>query len=211
MKLLSRLTHIMKGQTLLRILMNEALQKYTLSGRVIDVGGGRAPDYVARMHKEAGTTIEPVDGSISGINFEKDALPYEEKTIDCVITCNLLEHIYHFDFLLRETHRVLKPRGRLVGFVPFMMAYHPDPHDYFRYTKEALKKMLAEVGYDGIEVKEVGGGPFFVTFNTLMVSVPRIFRGALYPLCALLDGVFLFLRPRARDRYPLGYCFCAVK
>lgn len=207
----SRLRFILKGQTLLRILMNEALAREHVQGFVIDVGGGRNPDYTTLIQKSENTHIEPVDGSLSSIDFEKDPLPYATNSVDCVLTCNLLEHVFNHHFILSETHRVLKLKGKIVGFVPFLLAYHPDPHDYFRYTGEALTRLLTETGFENISIHEVGGGSFFVNFNTIMVSIPPIARALLYPFYACIDSFFLSLRPLARKRYPLGYIFSGVK
>jgi len=200
---------LFRGQTLLRIRMNEAFSNCTVSGRVVDVGGGRNPDYRRYLDTTGMSSFEAVDGSISGINFERDPLPYEDATVDTVILANVLEHIYNHRYLLAELRRILVARGRLVGFVPFWTGYHPDPHDYFRYTKEALERLLADAGFSMITVTPVGGGPFVANFNTIVLSMPRVFRPALYIPYWLLDTVFLRLRPKARDRNPLGFVFTA--
>lgn len=200
---------LLQGQSLTRIRMNRAFAAHRITGRVVDVGGGRNPDYFQYFKKDDGVQVEALDGSLTGINFEEHALPYSDGSIDTIILANVLEHIYNHQFLLREVKRVIAPNGKLVGFVPFWMNYHPDPHDYFRYTREALVRMFEEVGFTSVSVEALPGGPFLANFNTLVLSLPRVIRPLLYGVYAVLDAVFLTLRPAARHRTPLGFVFSA--
>jgi len=203
------LQHLLGGQSLARIRMNVALASERISGHAVDVGGGRSPDYVRYLAQDVDTKIEPIDGSISGIDFENDPLPYGDGAVDSVLMCNILEHVYNHAALLTEARRILRSRGRLVGFVPFWVGYHPDPHDYFRYTAEALTRMLTDAGFSNLRIVPVGDGPFLANFNTISLSFPRIARPLLYLPYAVLDSLMLFLRPRARNRFPLGFMFSA--
>lgn len=207
----SILKKIWAGQSVLRILMNQGFRSETLRGVVLDVGGGRLPDYFEYFKHEHVHSITAVDGSMSSIDFEKDALPFPEAHADTVICANVLEHVFNHRFLLGEIYRVLKSGGTLVGFVPFLIQYHPDPHDYFRYTSEALEKLLGEAGFAHIRVRTVGGGPFLANFNNLVLSIPRPLRVLLFPIYWVLDRLMLRLRPAVRARYPLGFIFTAVK
>ncbi|MDB5266107.1 MAG: hypothetical protein JWM39_820 [Parcubacteria group bacterium] len=190
--------------------MNRAFSAFTLSGKTIDVGGGHHPDYFDYFQQEPGTQIEALDASLSGIDFETDALPYADASIDTIICANVLEHIFNYQHLTNEMQRILKPSGQLIGFVPFLQQYHPDPNDYFRYTRTALERILHHAGFNTVQVREVGGGPFLVNYNILMLSLPRILRVLLYPLHSALDVVFLSLRPGAAKRLPLGFTFSAT-
>lgn len=201
------LRKIYAGQSVLRILMNLSFKRYVLSGTVVDVGGGREPDYFDYFDMSEVTSVTPVDHSLSGIDFEQDTLPFQNSSVDTVICANVLEHVYHYQWLIEEMERILKPEGMLVGFVPFLIQYHPDPHDYFRYTKETLFRLFADAGYTDIEVREVGGGPFLANFNNLVLSVPRIVRVLMYPVYRALDYLICTLRPGVRARYPLGFTF----
>lgn len=203
------LKSVSKGQSVLRALMNRALSDETIRGKVIDVGGGRHPDYFSFLRQEGSVSIEALDASISKIDFEKDALPYADRSVDTVVCCNVLEHIYRYAFLTGEIRRVLKPGGSLVGFVPFLINYHPDPHDYFRYTKESLARILKDTGFAGVSVREVGAGPLLVNFNNIVLSLPRFARPLLLPVYYWADVVILALRPGLRIRYPMGYIFVA--
>lgn len=203
--------HLYAGQSLMRILMNRELSKESLRGRVADIGGGHNPDYFDYFQIEEGMRLERIDGSFSGIDFEKDPLPFASATLDSAILCNVLEHVYNYRFLLSEAHRVLADGGKLVGVVPFWVGYHPDPHDYFRYTHEALLKILAEAGFRGIAVRPVGGGPLLANFNTIVLSVPRILRPPLYLWYMLLNRIFVRVRPNSARRQPLGFVFVASK
>ncbi len=207
--LLHTLKKLYAGQTLCRIRMNTGLARETIRGTVVDIGGGRSPDYFSYLKCEDGTTIEASDLSISPIDFEKDALPYASGSVDTALMCNILEHIYHHQHLLGEARRILRSDGTLIGFVPFWVGYHPDPHDYFRYTHEALQKMLAEAGFEDVKITRVGGGPFAANFNTIVLSFPRILRPLLFIPYIALDRLFLALRPASAVRFPLGYIFTA--
>jgi SAM-dependent methyltransferase len=205
------LKKIVGGQSLLRIMMNVGFRGYVLKGRVVDIGGGRAPDYFDYFDLSRPTSTEALDGSISGIDFETDALPYMDESVDTALCANVLEHVYNHRFLVGEMHRILKTDGQLIGFVPFLIQYHPDPHDYFRYTKEALMRIFAEAGFKDIHIKEVGGGPFATNFNNIMLSVPRSIAALLFLVYWPLDRLFLKVRPKVRERYPLGFIFVMKK
>jgi SAM-dependent methyltransferase len=187
--------------------MNKGLSVFTLRGRVLDVGGGHAPDYFNYFKTEPDAHVETIDGSTQTVDFEKDALPYPDNSIDTIILCNVLEHVYAYQFLLNEVRRVLKPDGQLIGFVPFLIQYHPDPHDYFRYTHEALARIFDDSGFKNVKITRVGGGPFLANFNNLVLSLPRVLRAPLYLPYALLDAAFVRLRSRVTMRYPLGFIF----
>ncbi|MEK7645418.1 MAG: methyltransferase domain-containing protein [Patescibacteria group bacterium] len=203
------LKSVSKGQSVLRALMNRSLSDEIIRRKVVDVGGGRHPDYFSFLKKEGDVSIEALDASISKIDFEKDVLPYPTASVDTVICCNVLEHIYHYIFLTGEMHRVLKPGGSLIGFVPFLINYHPDPHDYFRYTKESLVRIFGEAGFSKVAVREVGAGPILLNFNNIVLSLPIFLRPLLLPFYYWADVIVLALRPGLRTRYPMGYIFVA--
>lgn len=203
------LSKLYKGHSIARVLMNVGLAKERVSGLVVDVGGARNPDYFEYLESNEGVRVEPLDGMLSSIDFEVDALPYAEGAVDTVLMCNLLEHIYNYRFLLNEANRILKKEGRLVGFVPFWVGYHPDPHDYFRYTQEALQKMFTDAGFVNICVRPIGAGPLMANFNTIGLSMPRILRPLVYLWYAFFDRLYTTLRPKSVERNPLGFIFTA--
>lgn len=205
------LKKLYKGQSLLRILMDLEFRNHTLRGRVVDVGGARTPDYFHYFKKEGNITVDPIDGTFNKIDFEKDALPFTTESVNTVISANVLEHIYNYRFLVQEMHRILTKGGTLVGFVPFLMYYHPDPQDFFRYTQTSLRRIFEEAGFTNVTITIVGGGPFFVNFNMTVFSIPPICNALLFPMYYLLDKIFLWFRPASRDRYPLGYVFSGKK
>lgn len=195
------------GQTLARIHMNLAFANHSLRGEVLDVGGGRNPDYFSYFQKEHMTSLRSIDGSSHQIDFETDPLPFADKSIDTVILSNVLEHIYNHSFLVAEIKRILTQKGRVVGFVPFWVGYHADPHDYFRYTNEALVRIFGDAGFTHISITACEVGPFLANFNTIVLSLPRVIRPLMYLLYWIPNRLFKTFRPRSFARNPLGYVF----
>ncbi|MBI2030229.1 methyltransferase domain-containing protein [Candidatus Kaiserbacteria bacterium] len=187
--------------------MNVQLSQETLRGKVVDIGGGHRPNYFDYFQREADVVIEPLDASMSGIDFEKDELPYADDSVDTVILCNMLEHMYNYRFLLSEIRRIMKPSAQIIGFVPFWVGYHADPHDYFRYTDECLERVFEDAGFKNIRITRVGGSPVIANFNTIMLTFPAFTRPLLFLLYYPFDKLFVRLRPKSVRRNPLGYVF----
>lgn len=205
---------IQAGSSITRALLNERVRSHVLTGRVLDVGSLEGGSYVARMERREPLELDSVDlafpeGSPRHVDLERDALPHADGTFDQVLLFNLLEHVYNHGHVLDEARRVLKDGGGLLGFTPFLLQYHPDPHDYFRYTREGLERLLADAGFVDVGVEEVGRGPFAANCVNVMFALPRALRPALVAWYWALDAAYLSLRPEARVRYPLGYLFSA--
>lgn len=197
-----------RGESLARASMDAALAGRRLAGAaIVDVGGAKSASYRSRLTLDAGARIESVDGATHAVDFERDPLPRADGEADAAICCNVLEHIYDHRHLVAEIRRVVKPGGTLLGFVPFFVQYHPDPRDYFRYTGEALDRILRDAGFAQVSVEAVGQGPIGVCLNSLMLSLPRPLRPVLVALLWPLALLSLRARPALRDRFPLGYAF----
>lgn len=211
MTFFSILKQIWKGHSLPRALMNESFRTKKLSGQVVDIGGGRNPDYFLYFDMSPQAVVEPVDKKIQNIDFETDVLPYKDGEIDTIVCCNLLEHIYNYQHLTQEIRRTLKSGGLFVGFVPFLVQYHPDPHDYFRYTEEALKRIFTDSGFSTIAIEVVGNGPIGVLYSVISSPLPRILRVLVLLVLYPMAKISLKIKPDLLKRFPLGYTFTASK
>ncbi len=208
---------IAAGKTPLRALMNIALSEHTLTpGVVVDLGGGNNPSYLGYLKGVSEVTFKNIDiqygeGEARAIDFETDTLPYEDNSIDQILMLNVLEHIYNHVFFAQQACRILKPGRTVIGFVPFLINYHADPHDYFRYTHEALERIFQTAGFSQVDIRPLGGGPFMLNFNTLASFVPRHPLLLVWPFYYALDKLVLAIRPALRKRFPLGYLFILTK
>ncbi len=207
---LELIKEIWQGKSLARALMHHEIKNKKINGKVIDIGGGNNPEYLSLFDKHNKVEITSVDlkqSENNKINLEVDSLPFGNSSVDTVLMFNILEHIYNYRHLMQEVARVLKQNGQVIGFVPFLVNYHPDPHDYFRFTRESLCMIFEEVGGNVIEIKELGRGSFAVNYNNIMLSIPRLVRVAIFPMYYYLDSIYLWLRPNITKRFPLGYMF----
>ena len=209
---LTIIKEITQGKTLIRTLMNLALRQFELRGRVLDVGGGKNPSYLRFFKKQDNLRFESIDlVGDNKVDLENGVLPHKDASADYVLLFNILEHIYNHKALAKEVCRALKDGGSVIGFVPFFVGYHPDPHDYFRYTAESLERIFKDAGFGSADVRPVGGGPFLVNYNTLMPYLPRLFRILFFPCYAVLDWIVLKLKPALADKFALGFLFVTKK
>ncbi|MEK9183036.1 MAG: methyltransferase domain-containing protein [Patescibacteria group bacterium] len=208
------------GKDVYRTMMNEACGKLQLHGRVLDLGSGsNKASYHRFFNKTDSVKIDFLDlcsvshaNSSVAFDFEKDSLPYESQSIDQALMFNLLEHIYNYNHLLQEVVRTLKKDGKIFGAVPFLVGYHPDPHDYFRYTSEALKKIFIENGLNCPQIRILGKGPFISAFSQLELALPRVIKMFLCPLAYFLDNFLFRVRPTLlKEKFALGLFFVATK
>lgn len=84
-------------------------------GRLIDIGS--LPHYTAALTATKGWRIETVE--ILAIDYERDALPYGDESVDAVMLCEVIEH-FVLDPLhcLNEINRILRPGGAFLVTTP---------------------------------------------------------------------------------------------
>src|SRR3989344_6778077 len=204
---------IWRGKDLYRIFMNAECSNYVLKGKIADIGSGVTKASYHRFFKKEGSAeIAALDRQTSSIDFEKDHLPHDSESLDILLVFNVLEHIYDYSFLLSEIQRVLKPGGRVFGAVPFLVGYHPDPKDFWRYTGSALQTIFKSAGFNGVEIKILGKGPFAASFFQIEFMFPRLFKIAILPVYLLLDFLFFKLKPNIpKEKFALGLFFMLTK
>ncbi|MBI2627846.1 MAG: methyltransferase domain-containing protein [Candidatus Niyogibacteria bacterium] len=202
-----------RGKDLCRILMNLECRKFALEGHVLDIGSGLNRASYHRFFKiSPDAEIFSLDQAVSEIDFEKDKLPYKDNSMDAILIFNLLEHIYNYSFLLAEIKRVLKPGGQMIGAAPFLVGYHPDPHDYWRYTNEALFKIFKGQNFKNIEIKPIGRGPFTAVYSQVEFMLPRVLKIIKLPVVLFLDRLIFKIKPNFnREKFALGLFFSGIK
>jgi SAM-dependent methyltransferase len=200
-------------QSLFRQLTYKILSKTVLSGSVIDLGGNSGAYYHHLFQGEFEITTLNMEGASSADiiwDLEKAPLPIEDKRYNAVLLINVLEHIYHWDNLLKECQRILKPNGKLVAVIPFLYYLHPSPNDYFRYSRQALEKMFAEAGFSDIKIQELGPGAFSAAYNLIHRFFPPFMNFLLVRVAVGADSAARVIskmlgKKYTGDEYPLGY------
>ena len=59
--------------------------------------------------------------------------------------------------MVSEIARILRPGGVCIISAPFMVPYHTDPDDYFRYTTSGLRSLAEDAGLETLECLSYGG------------------------------------------------------
>lgn len=134
--------------------------EYTLQyvkGKTIDLGAGNAK-YKSLIKPK---TSEYITFDISpgpNIDIVGDILnlPFGENTFDTIVSTQVLEHVTKPWIMVKEMHRVTKPGGLVILSAPFLIQYHADPYDYFRYTKEGMQGLFKDVGFSVVECNSYG-------------------------------------------------------
>jgi SAM-dependent methyltransferase len=122
---------------------------------IYDFGCGAKPDQIfAGTNDYIGIDID-TKNQRADIFASIDKVPVENSVADVVCSFYVLEHVYNPKDVLKEKFRLLKDGGQLFMLVPLHWEEHEQPYDYWRFTQFALREMLNEVGFSGIEVKAI--------------------------------------------------------
>lgn len=73
-------------------------------------------------------------------------LPFRDRAFALVLSQEVLEHVPDPFLAMREMGRVLDVKGRLLLQTPFVLGYHPDPEDYWRFTAAGVRRLYAQAG-----------------------------------------------------------------
>lgn len=120
--------------------------------RVLDAGcGHRSRHRRAQLqrHRYVGIDVEPVGDCCATV----DALPFETAFFDVVICRAVLQYVSRPERTLLELHRVLRPRGSLIGSVPFLEPWAWGSQ--FHFSPACIVRCLMNAGF---EVNHLWGG-----------------------------------------------------
>ncbi len=117
--------------------------------RLLDVGAGTRPYWpVYKDYFEEcisfDTRFSAHDITSVDLIATANQLPFREKTFDCIICTEVLEHVPNPVAVLSEFSRVLKRGGKVFLTTPFLVALHEMPYDFYRYTPSALRWMSSQ-------------------------------------------------------------------
>jgi len=130
---------------------------FTSSSEVIDIGGSLRIDgsRANRVSDDNAWLIpyaEKIDYKIldSVPDYNPDIvgdihdLPFEDESKEAILCLAVLEHVHNPFTAMEELHRVLRPEGKLLIYVPFLYYYHAHEgyyKDYWRYTYDGLEEL----------------------------------------------------------------------
>lgn len=79
---------------------------------------------------------------------DEGEIPLDDSIASVVLSSQVLEHVAGVDRYLAECHRVLSDNGLLFLSTHGSWKYHPDPHDYWRWTCDGLKRVIQASGFE---------------------------------------------------------------
>ena len=85
------------------------------------------------------------------------AVPLRSSTFDTIILSDVLEHIPNPEHLWAEMSRLLRADGKVILNTPFYYWIHEEPHDYYRYTEFALRRLAESAGFRVLRLEALGG------------------------------------------------------
>jgi SAM-dependent methyltransferase len=132
---------------LVRWLGEEARRAHADLGRyrVLDVGCGQKPyEPLFAPYALAYVGVDPVENPRAELRGPVEALPVEDGSFDLVLCNQVLEHCDDPAQAVKELRRVTAPGGRVLASTHGVMAYHPSPTDYWRWTHAGLAKLFGE-------------------------------------------------------------------
>ncbi len=170
-------------------------------GSILDVGCGDQP-YVRFVPKACHYVAIDQRGLSEDFKMERypdvtyysgPKFPVADAAFDSLFHTEVLEHVYETRDFLNECQRVLKPGGEMFFTVPFQARYHFKPHDYFRYTPAALRRMLADAGFADVTVGPRGDDVTVAAYKAAAVGFRWAYGGAIGKALFLLTSPLTIL------------------
>jgi ubiquinone/menaquinone biosynthesis C-methylase UbiE len=176
-----------------RIVLPWALQGFTPTGRVLEIGAGSgamAAETLA-MFDDIQMCVTDFDDAMVAVGTERlapfgaraecrqadaTALPFEDNSFDTVVSWIMLHHTVEWEKSLAEAVRVLRPGGQLVGYDllatrPLELLHKNDGGHHRFIRRDQLQPVLARLPLEGVQIK-VGRGGFVARFRATVASVP---------------------------------------
>jgi ubiquinone/menaquinone biosynthesis C-methylase UbiE len=180
---------------------------------MLDLGCGNRP---YKPHYPPGEVVgadvvQSSHGCVEVILESNKSLPFEDNRFETILCTQVLEHVENPYLVLSETHRILRPGGRMILTCPFIWELHERPHDYLRFSEYWLTKNLVDTGFH-IEMLDRQGGDLATIGQMICLSMavrqihmPKVLQKIYNRFWAYLD------RKSPTQCMPLNYGIVCVK
>ncbi len=198
----------LRGKTISRILFNDMVRiRCTgVRGSVLDLGGTQHASYARYISKDIVRTPADIQ-SAPPVDFNKP-LPYADGQFDNAFFFNALYIAEAPVKVLAELRRVVRSGGHIYISSPYIANEMPEPHDFYRFTKEGLLRVLREAGLEVVSIDRMGerfSSAVYLLHPFFLHGVVRLF---VHSVALLLDACI----PRSvcmSHPTPLGYFIVA--
>jgi SAM-dependent methyltransferase len=120
--------------------VDKVLRQHGHDAVIVNVGSG--PNRF--MGREDIINLDLFDFKEVDICVEAHDIPLRDDSVDLIICISALEHVADPWAVVAEMQRICKHGGTILCAVPFMQPFHAAPHDYHRFSIEALKLLFDE-------------------------------------------------------------------
>ncbi|MBI2309882.1 methyltransferase domain-containing protein [Candidatus Collierbacteria bacterium] len=144
--------------TLRRRLIDDDLLawQHLLSGKVLDLGGGRTRGKFPHG-RELDWTVLDIDFEFKpAVVGDAQILPFANNSFDSVKCSELTGYLFEPLKMLHEVKRVLKPKGAAVFTSPFLTPFDFDQHDSTRLTSAWWIWAAGRAGFKVEKIKPQG-------------------------------------------------------
>jgi len=134
------------------------LMDYPVRGRVLEVGSADMNGNVNDLFRDRTrftehVKVDAIEDSNVDIVMHSDELKFKDRSFDCVICLETLEHDPAPWKSMEEFGRVLTDGGYLiVTTCGFGFPYHPCPQDFWRFTGDAVENLFRLGHLDAINL-----------------------------------------------------------
>lgn len=177
--------------------------KVQTTRKLLDIGCGDQPyrsflnnlNYVGIDNNSEPNALLDEYGSIND-------LPFNDNSFDIALTVWVLDDVFELEEAFREVARVLKPGGYYYAVEVQSVQLHNPPHDYFRFTPNAMAQLARNNGFDMLNYESYGGDFALIGTTTILIlrtmlsglKIPMRLGAPVYflinVLFGLLDWVF---------------------
>ncbi len=167
------------------------LQRLEGGGKGLNVGAGqRSPDRrLLNIDRSASMLVDCI--------ADAKQLPFATGAFRLVLSQEVVEHVSDPFLAVNEMGRVLEAGGALYLQVPFIIGYHPEPDDYWRFSHAGLRQLIEQAGLSCERVEVAygpGTGAYRIAVELVAGMAARFLPGAYSAVKGLFSIVLFPLR-----------------
>jgi SAM-dependent methyltransferase len=170
-------------------------------GVTLDVGSKTSP-YKKYIPSSKYMRLDIDPKNLPDICCDLHKINWQSNYFNTVIATEVLEHLYNPQKAINEFRRILEQNGVCILSTRFIFPYHPDPHDYYRFTNDSLKYLFRK--FSSVKIYHHGNRIqvlWQIISDCGLIGIP--FRSLFNPIIGKIHF--------SKTRYPCGFIIVAQK